>query len=131
MLPENGPPENGCASQQPLQHEELLARCLGNLEFAERVLSTFQDRFEEDLAVLEQHCHANETDNIASLAHRMKGASANAAAPGLQAETARLEELARSQRADELPRQMTQLKNEWTRFTQSVTSLKSCSASPA
>jgi HPt (histidine-containing phosphotransfer) domain-containing protein len=124
-------PENELDEQRPLKHEELLARCLGNLEFAERVLATFQKGFEEDLSVLEEQCLSGNADYVASLAHRMKGASANTAAPRLQAQTARIEELARANRTDEIPRRLGQLKQEWSLFVESVASLESHSGAPA
>ncbi len=124
-------PENELDEQRPLKHDELLARCLGNLKFAERVLATFQDHFAEDLCTLEEQCLSGNVDYVASLAHRMRGASANTAAPRLQAETARIEELARANRTDELLHRLSQLKQEWSLFVESVASLESHSGAPA
>ena len=130
MFSQDNWPENDGDQLQPLKHEELLARCLGNLEFAERVLSTLQQGFADDLSVLEQHCGLGDPDNMARLAHRMKGASANAAAPRLHAETARIEDLARTERAQEIPRQIERLKQEWNLFVRSAASLKSYTTIP-
>ena len=111
----------------PLKHEELIARCLGNLDFAERVLTKFQERFEADLVELEAELVSGNTDSVARLAHRMKGASANTAATGLQTEAACIEELARSDQKEEITRRLGRLGGEWSRFIESAESFRSCS----
>ena len=44
--------------------DELLARCLGSLDFATRVLARFQDRFEEDLLELDQAISTQDADAV-------------------------------------------------------------------
>jgi HPt (histidine-containing phosphotransfer) domain-containing protein len=61
----------------------------------------------------------------------MKGASANSAAPRLKAETARIEELARARRTDEIPRRLGRLKQEWSLFVASAASRELCSGALA
>jgi HPt (histidine-containing phosphotransfer) domain-containing protein len=109
--------------QNIINYEELLARCLGNVDIAEKVLSKFQDRFGVDLAELERGLDAGDPQAIALTAHRIKGASANVAAPALYEVAAGLEELGRSERLAEVPAGVAQLRGEWTRFVQSVSQL--------
>jgi HPt (histidine-containing phosphotransfer) domain-containing protein len=104
--------------------EELLARCMGNLQIAERVLTKFQDRFGVDLGELEQWLDQHNAGAIATVAHRMKGASANVGAPALYEVTSELEQLGRAERIAEIPSELQQLRSEWTRFTHHVSALQ-------
>ena len=115
--------EQSQASSPALDFEELVERCMGNLEFAERVLGRFQERFGEDLAALEAEVTEQRSEEIARLAHRIKGASANVAAPGLCTQASTVEELARASQVGEIPPHLDQLKAEWLRFQQSATAV--------
>ena len=108
-----------------LEFDELLARCMGNIEFAERVLAKFQQRFGAELAQLEQGLASQNAEQIACVAHRLKGASANVGAPGLQIQATEIEDLARARCVSEIPTSLDQLRSEWTRFVHSVSSLNS------
>lgn len=114
-----------------LNMDDLLTRCLGNLEFAERVLSMFQERGDEDLAGLERAVAARDADEVAILAHRLKGASANASAPGLQARAAEIERAARNESFSEIPARLVDLRHEWREFTSAVSLLGSRAESGA
>jgi len=103
-----------------LDVQDLMARCMGNIEFAERVLSTFQELGNEALADLEQAIAAEDAETLARLAHRLKGASANAAAPGLRAHAAEIERAARQSSLGEIPAHMQNLRQEWNRFASTV-----------
>jgi HPt (histidine-containing phosphotransfer) domain-containing protein len=96
--------------------EDLLARCLGKIDLAERVLARFCSRFDVDLAELERAVRVEDTDQIARVAHRLKGASATVAATGLASGAARIEELARCGAMPEIPKRVEELRSEWTRF---------------
>jgi HPt (histidine-containing phosphotransfer) domain-containing protein len=103
--------------------DELLARCMGNLQFAERILAIFQTRFEEDLVQLERTLAAEDAGAVASIAHRLKGASANAAAPLLQARAAQIEQFAGEKRLSEARDCVDELRQEWCWFKESVSSV--------
>jgi two-component system sensor histidine kinase/response regulator len=100
-----------------LDTEDLMARCLGNLEFAERVLAMFQQRGNVDLAELEQAVAAEDIETVTRIAHRLKGASANVAAPGLRATAAEIEQAARQRSVEEIPAHLAEFRREWERFT--------------
>ncbi len=102
--------------------DELLARCMGNLEFAERILAIFQQRFDEDLQALEQSLAVENAGEVTRIAHRLKGASANAAAPVLQARAAQIEQLACENRLSEVRECVAELREEWHWFQESVPS---------
>jgi len=96
--------------------EDLLTRCLGKIDFAQRVLARFQERCEQDLADLEQAMAAGQSRTVADLAHRIKGASANAGAPGMRALAAQIEDAAGQCPAEQASAQLAKLKSEWSRF---------------
>lgn len=103
-----------------LDYDQLLARCLGNLDFAERILTKFQQRFGEELKQIEQGLNLVDPEQIARVAHSLKGASATVAAPGLAAEMAGIESLARASRLEEIPGCLDRLQDEWARFVDSA-----------
>jgi HPt (histidine-containing phosphotransfer) domain-containing protein len=99
-----------------LDYEALVDRCLGNIQFAERVLAKFLDRFGEDLKQLEEECRQQNGPEIARLAHRMKGASASVSATELSQLAADLEQLGREAQRAETEPQLDQMKEAWVRF---------------
>jgi HPt (histidine-containing phosphotransfer) domain-containing protein len=99
-----------------LNHEELLARCMGNIEFAERVLDKFQQSFGADLVELERGLDSEDAERVTSVAHRLKGASASVSAPGLSQWAAEIEQLGRTAQLSEVPIHLEGLRKEWSRF---------------
>lgn len=108
---------------RPLNLEELTARCLGHMDFVQRILAKFQARFGEDLEELEEGLAATDADRVAEVAHRMKGAAANVAAPRLREEAAAVEQLARGGRLAGVPPHVHRIRNDWTRFVEHVAAL--------
>jgi HPt (histidine-containing phosphotransfer) domain-containing protein len=106
----------------PFNFQELLSRCLGNIEFAERLLTKFESRFDVDLEELEKAIDAEDVEAVASIAHRLKGASATAAADGIRQEAAEIEGLARSRHVGEIPTHLSDLRMECSRFSKSLSS---------
>ena len=104
--------------------DELLARCMGNIDFATRVLAKFQHRFAEDLVELDEAILAQDAAAVAHIAHRIKGASANVAAVQLRARLAEIEELGRTERLSDISAGMVQLRHEWSRFVDHTSSLE-------
>ena len=107
-----------------LDHSELVARCMGNVEFAAKILDRFQQQLDDDLALLENECNQHDAAGIARVAHRLKGASANVSARGLRDIFARLEQLGRTEQLRQVPACMDELRSQWSRFkSQSPTCL--------
>ncbi len=106
-----------------LNFEDLLARCLGNVDMAERILTKFQARIGLDLDELERGVDQQNAGAIAQVAHRIKGASASVSAPLLYELAAEIEQLGRAERIAEIPPGIEQLRNEWARFVQGVSTL--------
>ncbi|MEX0937410.1 MAG: Hpt domain-containing protein [Pirellulales bacterium] len=102
---------------------ELLTRCLGNVEFAGRILAMFQDRCAADVAELQRALDIDDAETVARVAHRLKGACANAAALGLKTKASRLEQAARELPLPEIAAQFHELRSEWLRFKEALAPL--------
>ncbi len=80
---------------------ELLARCVGRADIAERVLKKFRETIQVDIQLLEQAFARNDSNEVALIAHRIKGAALAIAAHPLCNEAAGVETAARAQQLDE------------------------------
>jgi HPt (histidine-containing phosphotransfer) domain-containing protein len=99
-----------------LDVQDLMARCMGNLQFAERILAKFQVQLSEDLAELERAVSAGDPQRIARVAHRIKGASANVAARGVKKWAADIQEQALQGCLAEVESLLGELRKERSRF---------------
>jgi len=99
-----------------LDYDDLLARCLGNVDFVQRVLDKFRERCDEDMVALEDAVVHGDSDAVARLAHRLKGASANASAIRLREYAAEIEHAARGEALGDISNGLQGLKDEWSRF---------------
>lgn len=88
------------ARNEVFNREELLNRCLGNLEFAERILDRFSDDFTQKLSHLRHLADTGEREEMHRLTHQMKGTAANIAAHRLQTCLAALEDSVEGQAMD-------------------------------
>lgn len=109
-------------SSAALNYEELLARCMGNIEFAERVIEKFQSSFGQDLENLETGLQSEDAETVTTFAHRLKGSSASVGAHGLRQWAAEIEQLGRADRLPEARQPVRHLRREWSRFLDHVSS---------
>jgi HPt (histidine-containing phosphotransfer) domain-containing protein len=93
---------------------------MGRAELLERVLQTFQRHFGHDLEQLEDDYRAANAVEVANVAHRMKGASANVSALELSRIASEIERLARLGNLNEMTPLLHDLRQEWTRFRESA-----------
>ena len=96
--------------------DELLRRCMGNLQLLDRVLSTFQQTFNVDLEQLQQDLKHEDLGAFAKRAHKIKGASGNAGAYRVQHAAAELETAARNGQAEPLAGMMEKLREAFQEF---------------
>lgn len=82
--------------------EQLLRRCLGKLEFAQRILERFLGVLPLELQDLENAHRSGDVVCMARTAHRLKGATANVSAHRLHSLMAEIELLSRERQTDEL-----------------------------
>lgn len=110
-----------CAAEgEVLDFEDLKARCLGNLDLVERVLTKFTGQLDRDLDELEGAIRASDLPMAAQLAHRIKGIAASVAARPLFASAAVTEESAMEQKLDHLPEHLQRLKNDREKLVESL-----------
>jgi HPt (histidine-containing phosphotransfer) domain-containing protein len=72
----------GCQEQYStiINADELIERCLGNIEFANRILQLLSAQCDSEIVELERAAMHECSDDACRIAHRLKGAFANAAA---------------------------------------------------
>jgi HPt (histidine-containing phosphotransfer) domain-containing protein len=103
---------------------------MGNANIAERILLKFQERFGIDLSELEQGLAEQNAGMITQAAHRIKGASANVSALTLYEIASDIEQLGREEQLAEIPAGVQQLRAEWTRFLDEISTVDWSSCAP-
>lgn len=111
--------------------DDLMSRCLGNLDFVERILTIFQSRCEADVVELEEAIQSSDLARVQRIAHRLKGACANAGATSLSTRANELWIAANKEFTDLLAARFVQFRQEWNECTVILTGEDSSSAHPA
>jgi HPt (histidine-containing phosphotransfer) domain-containing protein len=99
-----------------LDLEGLRNRCLGNIDLVQRVLKTFQERIPEEMATMEKAFKRNDAEQIARVAHRVKGSSASVSAEALVRAAAEVEDVSRAGRVADIPASIKHLHDEWEKY---------------
>lgn len=81
---------------RPITFEELLSRCMGELQFAQKVLENFMSTCEPQLDELRLDLKNNDWNGLSRKVHRLKGTAATIAARPLCESLEQLEVLVRS-----------------------------------
>lgn len=71
------------AEEQSINWETLKSRCIGRLDLVEKALNRFQDSLVDDLQSLEEAVGALNSQEVARIAHRIKGTSLTVSADRL------------------------------------------------
>lgn len=71
------------AEDQSINWETLKSRCIGRLDLVEKALNRFQDSLVDDLQSLEEAFETLNTEEVARIAHRIKGTSLTVSADRL------------------------------------------------
>lgn len=100
----------------PINLAELQRRCMGRLEFAQRLLDSFEDRFPVEVLEILKSLNTQDLPSLARLTHRLKGTAANISAPILSQILQRIEEAVHHGNLAEAARLVAQLQVEWGRF---------------
>jgi HPt (histidine-containing phosphotransfer) domain-containing protein len=104
------------ADLAPLNLKELERRCMGRIEFAERLLASFEQRFPVETAEITESFERADVARLARLVHQLKGSTANIGAVGLNRLLQRIEQVVHSGRLSDLPNLLDHLAQEWQRF---------------
>ncbi len=79
----------------PLVFDELLARCMGEIDFAHSLLENFLNSCDDQINEISNSVESGSQDDLARQAHRFKGTAATLAAGPLRDVLAEIELLAR------------------------------------
>ena len=99
-------------TQAPIDFDSLLRRCVGNSSIMEKILGKFQDKIQEDLDKISESVKKSDVDQIALLAHALKGAAGNLSAESLREIAAELEQLGRSGELEQAEHYLARLHQE-------------------
>lgn len=83
-------------TQEPINVDELLERCMGNAQIALLLLDKFEAQLASDLSALTSQLGAGDTQQLARTAHALKGAAAAIAAGAVRDAAAEIDRLART-----------------------------------
>jgi Amt family ammonium transporter len=75
----------------PIDHNALLVRCMGNLQFAESLLSEFADDLPDRVAQIARNGDVGDGTGMAEAAHALKGAAGIVGAEAVRALAATIE----------------------------------------
>jgi HPt (histidine-containing phosphotransfer) domain-containing protein len=101
-----------------LDLDELLNRCMGNIDLAQRVLEKFHQRIPEELAELQNALELGDAERLARIAHRVRGSSATVSAERLAQAVAEIEDASRAGRVTDVPVCMERLRDEWRKLVE-------------
>lgn len=103
-----------------LDVQQLLDRCLGSLELAERCLVRFLQKLPEEVECLRQYFECGDDGALAQAAHRLKGSAATVAAVSLSRAAAALERWARGDDTEDPQEVLSRLSQEAERLLDSA-----------
>jgi HPt (histidine-containing phosphotransfer) domain-containing protein len=109
--------------QTALNFDELVRRCMGRIELAERLLASFDQRFPVEIAEIERCLLAGDAASAARLTHQLKGASGNVSAVGLHAVTSQIEQSVRLGNLDDAQARLVDARQAWSEFQSAKASL--------
>ncbi len=109
------------ADALPVDLDALLTRCGGNEALASKLVAKFCARLESELTELIKAFTAGDAVELASLAHRLKGAAATLSAEPLRALVSDLEQLAKQEKLSNAAQFVENIKREAARLKDYVT----------
>ena len=89
---------------------------MGNIDLMQRVLKMFQERIPEEMETMEKALKLRDTEQIARVAHRVKGTSASISADGLMRAATEIEDVSRAGRVADIPAGIERLHDEWEKY---------------
>jgi HPt (histidine-containing phosphotransfer) domain-containing protein len=102
----------------PLDLDELKRRCMGRMEFAHRLLDSFEKRFPDELQEIVNSLELEDSSRLARLVHQLRGTTANICALALTQIMQQIEDLIENRRVTEIPRWLDLADRQFQRFTE-------------
>ena len=112
------PSANDAGSSLPLDFDQLVRRCMGRVELAERLLASFHERLPIEVAQIQECLTACDVVRLARLTHQFKGTTANVSAQELHGIAVRMEHAARAGDCEAVAGCLTEVAAAWQRFQQ-------------
>lgn len=89
---------SGVPARPPIDENDLLHRCMGRKELAQRLLQKFVQQAQDDLQEIQAALTRQDAPAVATIAHRLKSSAVNVSATRLGELTAELDALGRAGR---------------------------------
>jgi HPt (histidine-containing phosphotransfer) domain-containing protein len=100
-------------------------RCMGDVDLVQRVLKMFEERMPEEFETIEKALQGRDTEQIARVAHRVKGTAASVSAGRLTQAAGEIEDAGREGRLADLPAGVERLHDEWEKYLNCAAALLS------
>ena len=91
MLRTDATPRPSEPAGKPVDFEELIDRCMGRLDLAQRILARFSEAAETEMFALQKAVERSDRDAVGEIAHRVAGGALTASAGPLADRCRRLE----------------------------------------
>jgi HPt (histidine-containing phosphotransfer) domain-containing protein len=99
-----------------LDYHTLIERCMGNLDLASRLLERCQTHLPQEIEEIEKAVAQRDAEQVARMAHRLKGATATILAQGMKQAAEEIERCGLTGSLAEIPPSLERLHQEWERF---------------
>ncbi len=100
----------------PLNIKELERRCMGQLDFAQRLLASFEARFPNEWAEIAECLAAENVDRLGQVVHQLKGTTANVCAHAMNSVLRQMEDSVKCRQLDRARQLLGDLQAEWEQF---------------
>jgi CheY-like chemotaxis protein/HPt (histidine-containing phosphotransfer) domain-containing protein len=108
------------ASENPMDLDALLIRCMGDAEFRARLLAKFPEQVTSCLQKITEALSSQDAIGLAQAAHGLKGTAANLSAPSVQRVAAEIEALGKAGSLSEAERVVEALRAEVARCVEFI-----------
>ncbi|MBI1247015.1 hypothetical protein GC197_04125 [bacterium] len=115
----NGETAQVFAEEQSINWESLKSRCIGRLDLVQKALSRFQEHLVGDLEALEIAAESRNCEEIARIAHRIKGTSLTVSADRLAEFAMDLEQKA-EKHEDAMDDSLSEIREECCRLSEAI-----------
>jgi Amt family ammonium transporter len=124
QAPESQPTPSPTAGPPPIDRDALLARCMGNLEFAQSLLSDFESDLPGCVDRIARHVHDGDVMAVVESAHSLKGAAGTITADLLRMLAAEIEAAGKSGNLAKVALLADQLREEAQRCMKAIPKLR-------
>ena len=99
-----------------LDVQGLRRRCMGDLDLMQSVLKLFVERMPMELKTIEEALQVRDLEQMARIAHRVRGTSASMSANAIARAAGAIEDAGRQGQLSDLPANVEHLRDEWEKY---------------